>query len=56
MILTQGETTITELDVTQHQMEKFLQNIGWIDVDGPYGRMVRKDMEDEFLHGFTARA
>lgn len=33
-------------------MEKFLQNIGWIDVDGPYGRMVRKDMEDEFLHEF----
>ena len=43
---------MTELDVTQHQMEKFLQNIGWIDVDGPYGRMVRKDMEDEFLHEF----
>ena len=33
-------------------MEKFLQNIGWIDVDGPYGRMVRKDMEDEFLNEF----
>ena len=33
-------------------MEKFLQNIGWIDVDGPYGRMVRKDMEDEFLQEF----
>lgn len=33
-------------------MEKFLQTIGWIDVDGPYGRMVRKDMEDEFLVEF----
>lgn len=41
-----------KLGLTQHQMEKFLQNIGWIDVDGPYGRMVRKDMEDEFLQEF----
>lgn len=43
---------VFEPDLAKHQMEKFLQNIGWIDVDGPYGRMVRKDMEDEFLHEF----
>ena len=34
------------------EIEQYLQRLGWIDVDGPYGRMTQQDMEDEFLREY----